>query len=94
MSQPTDNPTPLTVASTATDNGAVVEKPSRRQRVVSFVKSHKKATIAVAALTGLVGVSAYAGRKTAPSIDSTTPEPYEYDPEEYQDVTEPDTTVA
>jgi hypothetical protein len=94
MSNPTDNPTPLTVASTATDNGAVVEKPSRRQRVATFVKTHKKPLIAGSLLTGLVGISAYAGRKTAPSIDDATVPEFEYNPEEYQDVPEEDTTVA
>lgn len=50
---------------------AVVE-PTRRQRAVNYFKSHKKATLAVVGLAGLVGVSAAVGRKTAPTYDFET----------------------
>ena len=50
----------------AVDNVVELEgTPSRIQRAKTFVQTHKKATIAVAALTGLVVVSAITGRAKA-----------------------------
>ena len=51
-----------------------VEKQSLVKRGVHFVKSHKKAAIAVAALTGLAVVSALATVETADddSVDEET----------------------
>ncbi len=40
-------------------------KPSFAQKTKTFVKTHKKPLIAAGLLTGLVGVSALTGRKTA-----------------------------
>lgn len=48
-----------------TEETASETKQSFAQKTKTFVKSHKKPTIAVVALVGLVGVSALTGRKTA-----------------------------
>lgn len=77
MSQPTDKTTPF-IGSFNPDSepSVVVEKKSLVRRGVNFVKTHKKPVIATALLSGLVGVSAFVGRKTAPSIDGVyIPEP-------------------
>lgn len=64
------NDKPVTVHSVPeTEEQAVVEKQSLVKRGVAFVKTHKKTTIAVVALTGLVGVAALTGKKTADSTD-------------------------
>jgi hypothetical protein len=55
------------------DSTEVVEKQSFVAKTKAFVKNHKKSTIAVGALVGLVGVSALVGRKTAPSTDFDEP---------------------
>lgn len=46
-----------------------IEKPSLVSRGVNFVKTHKKATIAVAAVSGLVVASALVNRNAAVSVD-------------------------
>lgn len=57
-----------------TDDLVKVKKPSFVSKTKTFVKTHKKTTIAVAALTGLVVVSALAGRKTTTlTIDVQAP---------------------
>jgi len=72
----TDNPVieiaPTEESSEQTE--ATVEKQSFIQKSRTFVQNHKKSTIAVGALVGLVGVAALTGRKTAPS---PAPEPLE-----------------
>lgn len=42
-------------------------KPTRIKRAVSYIKNHKKTTIAVASVAGLVVASAALGRQSAPS---------------------------
>lgn len=71
MSQSHQTPKPVIVQNET--QAEVVEKKSLVKRGVNFVKSHKKTAIAVAALAGLVGMSAYAGRATAPSNDNDQP---------------------
>lgn len=69
------NPDNATVTTLATEESIVesVEKQSLVQRGVAFVKNHKKSTIAVGALVGLVGVAALTGRKDDDSTDSYEP---------------------
>lgn len=94
MSKPNDNNDVINITSLEQEKTESVEKQSLVQRGKNFVKTHKKATIAVAALTGLVGVSAYAGRKTAPSIDDAQPSgTYDFD-DMLADVTELDTDAS
>lgn len=52
------NPTDPTVP-----NAAPIEKPNLVKRGVNFVKTHKKATIAVSLLTGLVVATAFVNEK-------------------------------
>ena len=66
------------------------EKPSLVQRGKTFVKNHKKSTIAVGSLVALVGVASLAGRKTEPLPDFETPSTPE--PEVDETVTESDDT--
>jgi len=73
-SNPTDTPDVIHVATDVSEpTEAPVEKQSIAKRGVAFVKTHKKPALAVAALLGLVGVAAVAGRKTAslPEFDAT-----------------------
>lgn len=93
MSQSQKTTTPTIVPNPEHEESKVVEKKSLVQRGVGFVKSHKKTTIAVAALAGLVGVSALAGRATAPSNDFAAPVPELETPEDLEDL-ETETTVA
>lgn len=72
MSNTTDTATVTTLA-TEESNEEQVEKQSFVQKGRAFVKNHKKSTIAVGALVGLVGVAALTGRKTAPSPSFTEP---------------------
>ena len=58
------------LAAVSPEQETVVVKQSLVAKTKTFVKTHKKATISVVALTGLVGVSALVGRKTAPTIDN------------------------
>jgi len=71
----TDKTATVTALATEESNEQSVEKQSFVKKGVAFVKSHKKSTIAVGALVGLVGVAALTGRKTEPSTDY--PEPSE-----------------
>lgn len=75
MSNPTDN-AKVTALPTESTESTVEEKLSFVKKSKRFVKNHKKATIAVVALGGLVGVAALTGRKTAPSAmpEELTPE--------------------
>lgn len=71
MQKSTDtNVTPLTNESDVIEGVVVSEKQSFVQKTKTFVKNHKKPAIAVGALVGLVGASAFLGRKTAPAIDT------------------------
>ncbi len=56
----TNDPTRLTDVS--------IEKQPVAKRVVGFVKTHKKATIAVAVVGGLVAVNAIANRLASNSV--------------------------
>lgn len=95
MSKSTDNTTPIVVAAPTPENetSEVVVKQSLVKRGVNFVKTHKKSTIAVAGLMGLVGVSALAGRATAPTNDTASPLELESADRE-DEVVETETTVA
>lgn len=59
-------------------------KQSFVQKTKTFVKTHKKATIAVVALGGLVGFSALTGRKTA-TVTVQSPLEFEVDDEQSED---------
>lgn len=87
MSKPNDPTKPVAVITDVPEKPQVVEKQSLVKRGTNFVKSHKKTTIAVAGLVSLVGLSALAGRKTAPSTDvEPTQEPvddFDQDLEEF-----------
>ena len=93
MSKSTDTPNVTLVNESNAQEGSV-EKQSLVKRGVNFVKTHKKATIAVSALAGLVAVSAVAGRKTAPSIELTNAEVLEDGTIVGEVVEDTDTTVA
>lgn len=69
--------------SNATDPNVIpmsssIEKPNFVARSVNFVKTHKKATIAVSLVTGLVVANAYVNRNSnsviLPLEDDATPE--------------------
>jgi hypothetical protein len=93
MSQSQKTTTPTIVPNPEHEESKVVEKKSLVKRGVNYVKTHKKTTIAVAALAGLVGVSALAGRSTAPSNDLADPTLELEAPEAAEDL-ETETTVA
>lgn len=93
MSKSTDTPN-VTLVNESNAQEDSVEKQSLVKRGVNFVKTHKKATIAVSALAGLVAVSAVAGRKTAPSIELTNAEVLEDGTIVGEVVEDTDTTVA
>lgn len=70
MSQNTPDTHVITsVPETETEKTETVEKQSFVAKTKNFVKNNKRPAIAVGALVALVGVSALAGRKTAPSYD-------------------------
>ena len=54
------------IASVPTESS--IKKPSLVNRGVNFVKSHKKAAVTAAILTGLVVANAYAARSNANSV--------------------------
>lgn len=62
MSNPTTDAT-VTSLPAEESNEQAVEKSNFIGRAKTFVKTHKKSTIAVGALVGLVGVAALTGRK-------------------------------
>jgi hypothetical protein len=62
---PTDNPV-ITLADSSEETEKSVEKVPFIQKAKTFVKNHKKSTIAVGALAGLVGLAAVTGRKSDP----------------------------
>lgn len=64
MSEKTTNPA-VTVAAVPNEQPEPTEKQSFYAKTKQFVKDHKRPTIMVASLVGLVGVAAVAGRKTA-----------------------------
>lgn len=68
MSQTTDNAPVSAVPTNSTE--APVEKVTFIQKAKMFVKNHKKSTIAVGALVGLVGVAAVTGRKVSDSPET------------------------
>lgn len=69
-SNDTNNVTPIDPTPEVVEGVVVEEKQSFVHKTKAFVKNHKKPAIAVGALVGLVGVSAFVGRKTAPPIDT------------------------
>lgn len=66
MSNNTTDTHVITAVPETNETTELVEKQSFVAKTKAFVKNHKKPAIAVGALVGLVGVSAMAGRKTAP----------------------------
>lgn len=76
MSNTNDTNANVTALPTEEQTTESVEKLSFVQKGVAFVKSHKKSTIAVGALVGLVGVAALTGRKDddLPAFESLSPE--------------------
>lgn len=87
MSQTPDNTTHVitSVPENDTKTEENVEKQSLVAKTKNFVKNHKKPAIAVGALVALVGASALAGRKTAPSYE---PLAFEFAPVNDDDVAE------
>lgn len=77
MSQKTDNPVIEIAPQAETEPTETVENPNFVQKTKQFVKNHKKSTIAVGALVGLVGLAAVTGRK---SESSDEPQPLELTP--------------
>lgn len=76
MSKTNDTNPVIVLADPAVETNEVVEKLSRRQKAVNFVKTHKGALIAGALGLALVGGGAALGRSTAPSNDiDSTPDP-------------------
>jgi hypothetical protein len=59
-----ENTAPAVHSVPETEETEPVIELSRRRKALNFVKTNKKATIAVVALGGLVAVSALTGRKT------------------------------
>lgn len=100
MSKPnTDQPTPLVVAGEATEVAAetVVKKQRIRtagKKTLTWVKEHKKTTIAVVGLGSLIVVSSLAGRTNDPSSDENSSAPDVTPDVEDSAPVEPDTTVA
>jgi hypothetical protein len=77
MSNPTDTATVTTLA-TEESNEKQSRVPNFVRKGASFVKNHKKSTIAVGALVGLVGVAALTGKKeTATSFTEPSEEAME-----------------
>jgi len=72
MSNPTTDAT-VTALATEESTEQTVEKSNFIGRAKTFVKNHKKSTIAVGALVGLVGVAALTGRKNDDSPAYTEP---------------------
>lgn len=72
QTSPNDKPI-IVVADPSQTQPEPVVKQSVWSKTKQFVKSHKKPTIAVGALLGLVGLAAVAGRKTAPTPDFSQP---------------------
>ena len=72
MSQTPDAPV-VNILNLEESTEEAAEKQSFVQKGVNFVKSHKKSTIAVGALVGLVGVAALTGRQESDSPASTEP---------------------
>lgn len=70
MSKTTDNPVIEIAPQAETEPTETVEKVPFVQKAKTFVKTHKKSTIAVGALVGLVGLAAVTGRK---ETDSESP---------------------
>lgn len=71
MSNPTDTK-PVAVPATEESNEKQSRVPNFVRKGATFVKSHKKSTIAVGALVGLVGVAALTGKKET-STDFSEP---------------------
>ena len=77
MSNPTDTATVTTLA-TEESNEKQSRVPNFVRKGASFVKNHKKSTIAVGALVGLVGVAALTGKQeTATSFTEPSEEAME-----------------
>lgn len=93
MSNADNNPTPIIVHDVQ-DGASDVEKPNFIKKSTNFIKSHKKATIAVVLLGGLVGAAALTGRATAPSHDFDTALDINNDVPDVEFDPETDTTVA
>lgn len=72
MSNPTDTATVTTLA-TEESNEKQSRVPNFVRKGASFVKNHKKSTIAVGALVGLVGAAALTGRKSESATDFSEP---------------------
>lgn len=67
MSNATNDPTVKPVAAVpAEQNQGSEEKQNFVTKTKQFVKTHKKATIAVAGLVGLVGLASVTGRRSEP----------------------------
>lgn len=73
MSQTTDKPVTVVPSATAESNESTVEKVTFVQKAKTFVKNHKKSTIAVGALVGLVGLAAVTGKKVVDSEELSEP---------------------
>lgn len=72
MSNPTDTATVTTLVTEEAD-AKQSRVPNFVRKGTSFVKNHKKSTIAVGALVGLVGLAAVTGRKVETSTDFAEP---------------------
>ena len=70
MSVPTNPTIPSVIVE---DEEIVQEKPTRIKRGVAFLKTHKKTTLAVVFLTGLVAGGVAASRIKASPVDSLDP---------------------
>jgi hypothetical protein len=71
----------------------LVEKQSLVKRGVGYVKTHKKTTIAVGALVGLIGVAALTGKKTSDSNEHRSEDTVDIEVHEDGSFTVSDTTV-
>jgi len=76
MSNPNDTAT-VTSLPSEESNEKQSRVPNFVRKGASFVKNHKKTTIAVVALVGLVGGAALAGRKQETSTDFSESSPKE-----------------
>lgn len=87
--------TPIVTALSPEEIAAEETKSTFVQKGKTFVKNHKKPLIAVGALVGLVGVSAFTGRKSA-SVTITAQSPLELESVEIVDseIVENDTVTA